>query len=100
MVSLENTVTGLLEDYLSAPVHAISAPESSGQPDLLLESRGHLILVEAKTTASTGGLLAAREQINRLLQTMKKGLPPATKIIPLLVVPFMGPTVAKICEES
>lgn len=62
--------------------------------DYVLQIGAWTFLLEAKTSASTAVVANATRHL------LARHDPRATKTIPLLVVPYMGPTGQKICREA
>lgn len=63
-------------------------------PDAVLEAAGRVFVAECKASGATGPVSAAIEQARHYASIVGEGA------IPLVAVPFMGPTGRQRCEQS
>jgi len=88
-------VPDLLARLLEMPESriAVRAGEKSSGHDFVISAGEHTFLVESKGSSARAPLIQA---ISRLEEHRKKQ---GKDIIPLLVVPYMGETGRRLCEE-
>ncbi|HKZ20357.1 MAG TPA: MarR family transcriptional regulator [Acidimicrobiia bacterium] len=65
-----------------------------GQPDLIVEAGPHTFVIEFKRSGAAGSVAGAIEQAKRHAAAVGK------RAIPLVVVPFMGESGKRKCEEA
>src|SRR4051812_25110493 len=91
---MERQAEALLKAWLSAGARVARPRGRSDEgAELLIREGRHTLVVEVKRLADPGRLRAAVDQVRAA----------ATKIgrsaVPVLAVPFMGPTGRRLCEE-
>jgi hypothetical protein len=88
-------VPGLLAGLLEMPENRVTVrPGAKGSmPDLVVSAGKHTFLVESKSSSARAPLVQAVMRLEEKREGMKKD------VIPLLVVPYMGETGRRFCEE-
>ena len=88
-------VTGLLASLLEMPENRVAVrPGAKGSmPDLVISAGKHTFLVESKSSSARAPLIQAVTRLEEKRGGTKKD------VIPLLVVPYMGETGRRFCEE-
>jgi hypothetical protein len=88
-------IPAILAKFLEIPENNvnISKPEKESSLDLLVKADGYNFLVKCKSSSARAQLNLALLQIEGKRGTSKK------KIIPLIVVPYMGESGRSLCDE-
>ena len=88
-------VPGLLAVLLEIPESRVSVPAGAKGPgpDFVMSAGGHAFLVESKGSSARAPLIQAISRLEEHRKNQGKG------VISLLVVPYMGETGRRLCEE-
>lgn len=70
--------------------------------DLLAKADNHLFLVDIRRSGSAAPVYAAARKLREVAQRYNpsRRADPSTIVVPLLVVPYMGPVGRRICQEE
>jgi len=88
-------IPSILAEFLEAPVDefTISKPNGGSHIDLVVKVRDRTFAIEFKSSSERAQLLSASMQLKALTKNAGRNL------IPLVVVPYMGETGRRFCEE-
>lgn len=91
-----------LADLIELPCHRIDLDRpwsSDGAPDALLRAGNTVFMLECRIATSTAALFHPIRALKARVAQTPTPHPPA-RVVPLLVVPFMGPTGRTLCDEE